>query len=129
MRYFVAILVLLVALPLAAQTPEPTAPTPTVEVGTVPVTAAPAAVPASEVETPVVADPAPAPAPVVDAVAPQLPDTAAAIPVPQTAAQAGTQAEDAISAFKVGQYVVGVLLLIGVAVFLYRKFGGPGGKK
>jgi len=122
MRYIVAILVLLVALPLAAQTPDTTAPAPapTVEVGTV--TTAPAVATPEVIETPVVADPAPQPA-VVDAVAPQLPDTAASIPVPQDEKQAAAQVGQAVDAFKVGQYVLGALLLLGVAVFIWRKYG------
>lgn len=60
----------------------------------------------------------------MDVVVPPLPDTTVGIPIPQTTDEAIEQAEDVLTAFQYGQYIVGILLLIGILVFAYRKFYG-----
>lgn len=44
------------------------------------------------------------------------------IPISQNEAEAIAQAGEAISAFAIGSWFGGILLLIGVAVFVYRKY-------
>ena len=48
---------------------------------------------------------------------------AVVVPVPQNKDQAVAQAEQTISAFEAGKYIAAVVLLIGILIFLYRKFG------
>lgn len=134
MRYFWLIFVLLVTLPLGAQTPSATPPPPPTVTEIIPAPApapvpavAPAPVAPEVIETPVIADPAPASAKDPDAVQ-QIPDTATNIPIPQNVEEAGAQVEGAIGAFQMGQYVVGILLLLGVILFVWRKFGKKKGE-
>lgn len=54
---------------------------------------------------------------------PKTPDALESnIPIPQNEAEAIAQAGEAISAFAIGGWFSGILLLIGVAVFVYRKY-------
>lgn len=49
-------------------------------------------------------------------------DIGANIPVPQNELEAINQAGEAISMLAVGEWVGGILLLLGIAVFVYRKY-------
>lgn len=106
----------------APAAPEAAAPAPEAAVAPVPEAASPAATPdvvepvkAGDVEAPAI--PATEKKDVVG-----TPDVKEAIPIPQTDAQAADQTNQAVSAFGTGSYALGALLLIGVIVFVIRRF-------